>query len=121
MKEQHTGQVCLEEVDGSVLTAFVSFMYGKLHQLADDMLLPLFALADAHQVTLVAQHVSGTISLFLPGSVDMLACNCLEKHICVIMHSALFMPSTMHKCMLQDNSLCTFSHSNKLHSLQSHM
>lgn len=60
MKEEHTGEVCLEGIDGHVMTAFLSFMYGKLLQIDDDMLVPLFALADVHQV----RHCPGS---FVPG------------------------------------------------------
>lgn len=50
MTEQQTGEVMLQDTQGDVLEAFLSFMYGKLKKVPDHLLLPLFMLADAHQV-----------------------------------------------------------------------
>ena len=50
MREQQTGEVVLKDTQSDVLEAFLSFMYGKLKKVPDNLLLPMFMLADAHQV-----------------------------------------------------------------------
>ena len=62
MKEEHTGEVCLKGADPDAVEALLFYMYGKLRQVPDKLLLPLFVLADLHQVgTLRAQqHASSS-------------------------------------------------------------
>ena len=49
MREKHAGEVTLDTT-GDVLVLFLSFMYGRLETVPGELLLPLFELADCHQV-----------------------------------------------------------------------
>ena len=48
-KESTAREVKMGEIEGSILTALISFMYGCLGPIPTDVLLPLFIAADAHQ------------------------------------------------------------------------
>ena len=50
MRESHAHKVELGNMDGSVLTALISAMYGKLREIPSAIALPLFLAADAYQV-----------------------------------------------------------------------
>ena len=50
MQETDAAEIELREITGPVLQSLVSFMYGKLTDIPDSHLLPLFLAADAHQV-----------------------------------------------------------------------
>lgn len=48
-KESTAQEVEMGQIEGPVLTALISFMYGQLPTVPSDVLLPLFVAADAHQ------------------------------------------------------------------------
>lgn len=50
MKEQMSGKVNLPLHNEQVLQPLLSFMYGKLEEVPDKLLLPLFQAADYYQV-----------------------------------------------------------------------
>ena len=52
MQETATTEVALSDMEGSTLQAMVSYMYGKLSDVATDELVPLFIAADKYQVSL---------------------------------------------------------------------
>ena len=54
MQESEASEIELGEIEGPVLQSLVSHMYGKLSNIADHEVLPLFMAADAHQVCLLA-------------------------------------------------------------------
>ena len=49
MREKLEGEVTLDTTE-EVLVLFLSFMYGRLETVPRELLLPLFQLADCHQV-----------------------------------------------------------------------
>ena len=51
MQEGTAATINLKDMEGSVLEAFVSHMYGTLQNITPGQLMPLFLAADAHQVT----------------------------------------------------------------------
>ena len=53
MQETNACEIELGDMDGPVLQALVSYMYGRPVQVADEQLLALFLAADAHQVRLM--------------------------------------------------------------------
>ena len=52
MAEQLSGEVFLPAVDKAVVEAMLAFMYGRLKEVPDELLLPLFMAADTHQVSI---------------------------------------------------------------------
>ena len=50
MQEKHTGETCLKDTDQKVLEACLSFMYGKLESIPEEVSLQLFMFADKYQV-----------------------------------------------------------------------
>ena len=48
-KKSTAQEVEMGEIEGPILTALISFMYGCLDSIPTDILLPLFIAADAHQ------------------------------------------------------------------------
>lgn len=50
MRETHAQEIELGDMEGPVLTALISAMYGKLIEVPDAAALPLFFAADAYQV-----------------------------------------------------------------------
>ena len=48
-KEHQQEEVEMGEIEGPVLKALTSFMYGSLKGVSQDLALPLFLAADAHQ------------------------------------------------------------------------
>ena len=58
MQETEASEIELGEMEGPVLQALVSHMYGKLSDIEDHLVLPLFMAADAHQVCLLNWIVS---------------------------------------------------------------
>ncbi len=48
-KESTAQEVEMGEIEGPILTALISFMYGRLDTIPTNILLPLFIAADAHQ------------------------------------------------------------------------
>lgn len=50
MRESHDHEIELGDMEGSVLTALVSAMYGKLKEVPAANALPLFLAADKYQV-----------------------------------------------------------------------
>lgn len=50
MRETDANEVELGDLEGPVLTALISAMYGKLTTIAPAIALPLFRAADAYQV-----------------------------------------------------------------------
>ena len=53
MREAHGQQVCVDiDTPEDILEALLFFMYGKLEDVAEDAMLPLFKLADSHEVRL---------------------------------------------------------------------
>ena len=48
-KESTAQGVEMGEIEGPILTALISFMYGRLGPIPTDILIPLFIAADAHQ------------------------------------------------------------------------
>ena len=50
MRETHANKIELGNMDGPVLTALISAMYGKLREIPSGIALPLFLAADAYQV-----------------------------------------------------------------------
>ena len=51
-------------MDEAVLEALLSFMYGKLTEIPDELLIPLFMAADSHQVSysLLVLQLRGGVS-----------------------------------------------------------
>lgn len=54
MQETTACEIELGDMEGPVLQALVSYMYGRPVQVADEQLLALFLAADAHQVRLMS-------------------------------------------------------------------
>ncbi|KAL0019763.1 hypothetical protein WJX79_003398 [Trebouxia sp. C0005] len=52
-KEDKAEEVEMGQIEGPVLTALLSFMYGCLEDIPTDIALPLFVAADAHQVEML--------------------------------------------------------------------
>ena len=50
MQEGTSGKVTFTAKEASTVTALLDFMYGKLVILPDELLLPLFKMADQYQV-----------------------------------------------------------------------
>lgn len=50
MREAHAPEIELGDMEGPVLTALMSAMYGKLTEIPAAIALPLFLAADAYQV-----------------------------------------------------------------------
>lgn len=50
MREKRTGEICLKDTDQNVLEACLSFMYGKLKSIPEELLLQIFMFADKYQV-----------------------------------------------------------------------
>ena len=50
-KEHTAEEVEMGQIEGPVLTALISFMYGRLEDIPTDIALPLFVAADAHQAS----------------------------------------------------------------------
>ncbi len=48
-KENKAEEVEMGQIEGPVLMALISFMYGRLEDIPADIALPLFVAADAHQ------------------------------------------------------------------------
>ena len=51
MQESRTAEVCLKSTSEEAMQAMLSFMYGRLKEIPDKLLLPLFVLADSQQVS----------------------------------------------------------------------
>ncbi|DBA92437.1 TPA: protein modification by small protein conjugation [Trebouxia sp. C0004] len=64
-KENTADEVEMGQVEGPVLTAFISFMYGRLEDIQPDIALPLFVAADAHQAN---SHMCFCAVFTLPSS-----------------------------------------------------
>lgn len=50
MLETHAKKIELGDIEGPVLTALISAVYGKVREVPDAIALPLFLTADAYQV-----------------------------------------------------------------------
>ncbi len=53
MREQTSQEIEIQQMEGPVLEALVSFMYGKLRGIPPSLLVPLLVAADAHQVCIL--------------------------------------------------------------------
>lgn len=56
-------EIELSQIDGAILTALVSYMYGKLQKVEDALLLPLFQAADTYQASCSTAFCRTTCSL----------------------------------------------------------
>ena len=61
MQEETSGKVSFTAEEASTVTAPLSFMYGTLEVVSDELLLPLFKMTDQHQV--------------------LMACICCQLHV----------------------------------------
>ena len=50
-KDNLQEEVEMQQIEGPVLKALISFMYGRLKSIPADLALPLFVAADAHQAS----------------------------------------------------------------------
>lgn len=50
MQENRTGEFDLPDTDPEVLTACLSYMYGRLRNIPEHLLLQIYMFADKHQV-----------------------------------------------------------------------
>ena len=51
MREKQTREICLMDTEQEVVEACLSFMYARLKEVPQDLLLPLFIFADKYQVS----------------------------------------------------------------------
>ena len=65
MRETREQEICLEDTTDEALEALLSFVYGRLDSVSVDVLLPLFKLADSHEVStsLALVELNYTLSL----------------------------------------------------------
>ena len=73
MQETEASEIELGEMEGPVLQALVSHMYGKLSDIEDHLVLSLFMAADAHQVCLL-----NFLFLHSLDCIDSFHCTCVS-------------------------------------------
>ena len=57
MREQASGEVTIQDAREEVVQVLLAFMYGRLTELQDDLLLPLFIVADAYQASPLLDYI----------------------------------------------------------------
>lgn len=106
MREQLSGEVSLPEMDEAIVKAMLSFMYGRLRQVPDQLLLPLFVAADAHQVSSCLLHLTFAKQAFMTywnSSWFLLYIHCCTKialHLCADVKKRSVPPCSYHGILL---------------------